>query len=111
VLERSLGETVTTVVDRFLEPNYVHDGGAQRLDRAASAATVAASRDQIMHGEVDILEESVDGGSYTERHVYRAWLSDGTVLTHEVSVVEGFDPDGRFAWIRESSVPTTGPGS
>ncbi|MEU2288357.1 nuclear transport factor 2 family protein [Streptomyces sp. NPDC013178] len=102
VFKPTPGVELAEVLNQYYSPDYTHRADGRRLDFGAFTQMVAGIRDQVVAGEVTVLDELRDGSTYAERHAYRITLKNGVTQHKEVAVFATLAEDGRFQHLSET---------
>ncbi|MFI6757541.1 hypothetical protein ACIBF5_00155 [Micromonospora sp. NPDC050417] len=89
-------------LDMYYAEGFVHNSDGRTRDREEFAEMCAGIRDQVVEGEVTVLDELYDGSHYAERHRYRMTLTDGTAVHREMYYFAILAEDGRFQQVYET---------
>ncbi|MFE4017353.1 nuclear transport factor 2 family protein [Streptomyces sp. NPDC059101] len=102
------GLELTEAVDRHFAPDYRQRTDGRWDNREEFTAHIAHLRTIIAGGEIQVLEELVQGDLYADRHIIDARKTDGSSVRVEVYLFGEFAPDGRFRRIEETTLMLQG---
>lgn len=98
------GLDLDEALDRHFAPDYRQRTDGHWADRQEFAAHIAHLRGVVAGGEVQVLEELVQGDLYADRHIVDVRKTDGSTASMEVYVFAELAPDGRFRRIEETTL-------
>jgi hypothetical protein len=102
------GLELTEAVDRHFAPDYRQRTDGRWDDREQFTTHIAHLRTIVAGGEIQVLEELVQGNLYADRHIVDIRKTDGSTVRMEVYVFAEFAPDGRFRRIEETTLMLQG---
>ncbi|MFF0625018.1 nuclear transport factor 2 family protein [Streptomyces sp. NPDC004296] len=102
------GLELAEAVDRHFAPDYRQRTDGRWDNREEFTAHIAHLRTIIAGGEIQVLEELVQGDLYADRHIIDARKTDGSSVRVEVYLFGEFAPDGRFRRIEETTLMLQG---
>ncbi|KJS53975.1 hypothetical protein VM98_22040 [Streptomyces rubellomurinus subsp. indigoferus] len=102
------GLDLAEAVDRHFAPDYRQRTDGRWDDREEFTAHIAHLRTIVAGGEIQVLEELVQGDLYAERHIIDVHKTDGSSVRMEVYLFGEFAPDGRFRRIEETTLMLQG---
>lgn len=97
------GRSVQEAVSRHFTPDFRQRTNGNWDDRDTFVARIAGLRDLVAKASVTVLDELVDGERYAHRHIIDLVTRDGGRIVQEVYLFARRAPDGRFAFIEETT--------
>jgi hypothetical protein len=95
-------------VDRHFTPDYRQRTDGSWTDLAGFTAHIAALRDIVKDGSVEVHEELVDNSKYADRNTVKVTKATGETAVMEVYLFADLAPDGRFRRIEETTLLIAG---
>ncbi|MGW2253215.1 nuclear transport factor 2 family protein [Kitasatospora sp. NPDC001660] len=102
------GLELAEAVDRHFAPDYRQRTDGRWDNREEFTAHIAHLRTIVAGGEIQVLEELVQGDLYADRHIIDIRKTDGSSVRVEVYLFGEFAPDGRFRRIEETTLMLQG---
>ncbi|MFJ4191095.1 nuclear transport factor 2 family protein [Kitasatospora sp. NPDC089509] len=102
------GLDLAEAVDRHFAPDYRQRTDGRWDDREEFTAHIAHLREIVAGGEIQVLEELVQGDRYADRHIVDVRKTDGSAVRMEVYLFGELAADGRFRRIEETTLMLQG---
>lgn len=101
----STGLSIEAAMARHFTPAFRQRSNGAWEDYGSVQARLTRLRGNLDRMTFTVLDELSSGERYAERHAVELAMTDGSEVRLEVHVFAQREPDGRFAWIEESSFP------
>ncbi|MFE5581475.1 nuclear transport factor 2 family protein [Kitasatospora sp. NPDC056531] len=102
------GLELAEAVDRHFAPDYRQRTDGRWDNREEFTTHIAHLRTIVAGGEIQVLEELVQGDLYADRHIIDIHKTDGSSVRVEVYLFAEFAADGRFRRIEETTLMLQG---